>query len=130
MWRELFARATSAESASKQLAPHISRDSAREPPEEHDARRFEQDENVERRRLIFDVVEVVLKFFPRVLDRGAVRVADLRPSGQPRFDQTPLGVIRNLLFELLGEERSFRSRPDQAHFAANDVEQLWQFINP
>src|SRR5262245_21356231 len=68
--------------------------STRETPKEHNPRRFEQDENVEHRRLIFDVVEVVLMFFPRVLQRSAVGVADLRPSGQPRFNQAPLRVIR------------------------------------
>src|SRR5882672_460488 len=104
--------------------------SARETPEEHGARCFEQDESVEHRRLIFDVVEIVLMFFPRVLDRSPIGVADLRPSGQPRFDQVTLGVIRNSLFKLFDEDRAFGPRPDQAHLAANDIEQLRQFINP
>src|SRR6266542_2491790 len=104
--------------------------SARETPEEHNPGCFEQDEGVEHRRLIFDVVEVVLMFFPRVLERSAIVVADLRPSGQPRFDQVTLGIIRNSLFELFDEDRAFGPRPDQAHLAANDIEQLRQFINP
>src|SRR5262245_59754264 len=69
-------------------------------------------------------------FFPSVLERSAVWITDLRPSGQPRFDQVTLGVIRDHLFELLDEDRAFWPRPDQAHLAANDVEQLGQFIDP
>src|SRR5215813_608084 len=45
------------------LSPQRSRvsPSTRETPKEHNARRFEQDESVEHRRLIFDVEEVVFK---------------------------------------------------------------------
>src|SRR5215470_16765471 len=108
------------------ISPNNFLTSARESPEEHNARRFEQDESVEHRRLIFDVVEVVLMFFPRVLERSAIVIADLRPSGQPRFNQVTLGVIRNSLFELFDEDRAFGPRPDQSHLAANDIEQLWR----
>src|SRR5262245_50463261 len=41
-----------------------------------------------------------------------------------------LGVIGDLLLELFDEDRSLRPRPDQTHLAANDVDQLWQFIDP
>src|SRR5262245_45442896 len=104
--------------------------SARETPEEHNARRFQEDDDVENRRLIFDVVEVVLMFFARVLERSAVGVTDLRPSGQSRFDQMTLGVIGDLLFKLFDEDLAFGARSDQSHLAAHDVDQLRQFIDP
>src|SRR5262245_26847051 len=69
-------------------------------------------------------------FFPRVLERSAIRVTDLRPSGQPRFDQVTLGVVRDSLFKLFDEDRALWPRPNQTHLAVNDVNQLRQLINP
>src|SRR6266487_2204792 len=43
-------------------------------------------------RRVFDVVEVVLELVQRVLGAGAVGIIDLRPAGQPRFDEMPLAV--------------------------------------
>ena len=46
--------------------------------------RLEDDEEVERHRQILDVEQVVLQLLERVLDAGAVRVADLGPAGHAR----------------------------------------------
>src|SRR5262249_48704974 len=59
-----------------------------------------------------------------------IRVTDLRPSGQPWFDQVTLGVIRDMLFKLFDEDRALWPRPNQTHLAVNDVNQLRQLINP
>src|SRR5215475_15890188 len=98
-------------------------------PEQHDARRFKQNDRVEKRRLIFNVIKIVLKFLPRVIERRAIWVTDLSPTGQPRFHQMALGVIRDALFELLDELRAFRARPDQTHLAAQYVEKLRDLID-
>ena len=47
---------------------------------------LKQDNKVEKETEIFDVVEIVLEFFPGVLDGGAVGVEDLGPSGEAGFD--------------------------------------------
>src|SRR5499427_10478052 len=92
--------------------------------EQHDARRFKQNDRVEKRRLVFDVIKIVLKFLPRVFERRAIGVTDLRPTGQPRFHQMELGVIRDALFEPLNELRALRARAYQTHLATQDVEKL------
>src|SRR5262249_37924075 len=69
-------------------------------------------------------------FFQRVLERSAIRVTDLRPSGQPRLDQVTLGVVRDSLSKLFDKDRALRPRPNQTHLTVNDVNQLRQFINP
>src|SRR5262249_269373 len=63
-------------------------------------------------------------------ERSAIRVTDLRPSGQPGFDQVTLGVVRDSLFKLFDEDRALWPRSDQAHLAVNDVNQLRQFVDP
>src|SRR5262245_17951703 len=93
-------------------------------PEQHDARRFKQNDRVEERRLVFDVIKIVLKFLPRVFERRAIWVTDLLPTGQPRLHQMALGVIRDELFEPLHELWALRARTDQTHLAAQDVEKL------
>ena len=49
-------------------------------PQEHGLDRLEDDEEIERHRHVLDVEEVVLQLLHRVLDAGAVGVADLRPA--------------------------------------------------
>src|SRR5262245_52531879 len=63
-------------------------------------------------------------FLPRVFERRAIGITDLRPTGQPRFHQMALGVIRDALFEPLDELRALRARADQTHLASQDVEKL------
>src|SRR5437764_12708075 len=77
---------------------------------------------------MLDVVEVVAQLFHGVLARGAVAVLHLRPPGEARLDGVALLVERNLLRQLLDEERAFRTRPDEAHVAADDVPQLRQLV--
>src|SRR5262245_54784828 len=50
---------------------------------------LEQNDDVEEQRMVLDVVEVVLQLLYRVVERGAVVVADLRPPGHPGLDAVP-----------------------------------------
>src|SRR3984957_16380478 len=38
-------------------------------------------------------------------------------------------VMRDLVLEVLNQLRSFRSRPNQAHFAFKHIPELWGFID-
>jgi hypothetical protein len=79
--------------------------------------------------VIFDVVQVVLKFFDGVFDAGAIRVAYLCPAGYAGFDDVAAVVIGNLFAQLIDKKRTFRARPDKAHLPHEHVEQLRQFVN-
>src|SRR5689334_15220473 len=67
---------------------------------------LEQNRRVEREALVLDVVEIVLQLLPRVFNRSAVRIFNLRPARQAGSDQVPLLVERNLLGELRDEVRA------------------------
>src|SRR5262249_14982242 len=78
---------------------------------------------------VFDVIKIVLQFLNRIFHRRGVTVIDLRPPGQTRLDQMPLGVELNLLAQLLDEERAFGARADETHLAAQNIDELWDLVN-
>src|SRR3954453_18710586 len=55
------------------------RGSTRAPAKKHDANRLENNDGIQHRRLVLNVVEVILQLFNGILDRRAVRVLDLCP---------------------------------------------------
>src|SRR4030095_4464746 len=98
-------------------------------PEEHHPYRFGEDQQVENQRVVLDIEKVELKLALRILDRGAVRVTNLRPPSQARLDAVPHVVEAHLLAQLFDESRPFRSRTDEAHVAIKDVDQLRQLVD-
>src|ERR1044071_189630 len=90
---------------------------------------LEQDDGVEQEALVLDVVEVVLQLLPRVLDRRAVGVLNLRPARQAGRDEVALLVEGNLLCELFDEVRPFGARADEVHLAAQDVPELRYLVH-
>ena len=70
-----------------------------------------------------------MQFFLRVLNGRAVRVSHLCPSGHAGLDAVAQGVERDFLRQLIDKERALRPRPDQAHVAAQHIQQLGQFVN-
>src|SRR5271166_1297740 len=103
--------------------------STRAVAEQHDADRRQQDDQVEPDRAVLHVIQVVGQLLAGILDRGAIGVIDLRPSGEAGFHVGALAVERNRPDQLLDEVRTFRPRSDQAHVAADDIAQLRQFID-
>ena len=79
--------------------------------------------------MVLYVVEVKLVLPPSVFDRRSVAVAYLRPPGHARLDAVPDIVERNLCLKLPNKIRTLRSRADQAHLAAQDADQLRQFVD-
>src|SRR4051812_48382107 len=60
--------------------------------------------------------------------RHVARHPQLREAGQPRPDDEPLPVLRDLLAELLEEHGADRARADERHVALHDVPQLRQLV--
>src|SRR6185503_5280821 len=81
-------------------------------PKQNDLDRLKQDDRIKNQTVILDVEKVVLKFLARVFNRGAVRILDLRPTGQSRRDQMSLFVVGDLLRELGHEVRTLGTRAD------------------
>jgi hypothetical protein len=50
-------------------------------PKQNDFDRLEYNDGVQKQTLVLDVEQVVLKFLPRIFDRGPVGILDLRPTG-------------------------------------------------
>src|SRR4051812_41159607 len=76
----------------------------------HGHDRPQADRQVEAGLVVADVVQVVRELALRVLDAGAVAVADLRPAREPRRDKVAKVVIRDLLGQLADELRPLRAR--------------------
>src|SRR5260370_9387983 len=97
--------------------------------EERDFRGVEDDEGIQSRREVLDVVEVVFQLDNGALDGAPGFVIDLRPARNSRLDAMALAVVGNLLLEFSDEFRPLRARADDRHIAPQDVEQLRQLIH-
>src|SRR4030095_6990398 len=86
--------------------------STRALPPQHDLRSLEQDPHIYQKTAILDVVEIVLQFLERVLVRGSVAIAELRPSGDAGLHGVALTVIGDLLTQLRYERRPLGTRAD------------------
>src|SRR5215510_11413935 len=72
-------------------------------PHDHRPQRVEDDEEVQRKRHVLDVEQVVLELLDGVFLAGSVGIADLRPSGQSWPYDVPLAVERDVPCQLLDE---------------------------
>src|ERR1051325_9007752 len=79
---------------------------------------------------MFDVIEIVLQFFDRILLVVAVSITDLSPTCNSRLDRVAQIVIGNVLFQAFDKKRPFRTGPDKAHFSFQYVVHLGDFIDP
>src|ERR1051325_1509804 len=99
------------------------------PPKQNYFDRLKDNDCVQDQTLVFDVEKIVLQLLPRIFDRRAVRILDLRPTGQPGRDQMSLLIKRNLLGELGHEVRPFRTWSNKAHLAFQDVPELRDLVD-
>src|SRR5918912_2127514 len=89
--------------------------------------RHEQDLQVEPEGPVLDVVVVPLD---PVRERGlAAQAVDLRPPGDAGLDAVAVLVAADAPLEQLDELRALGARPDNAHLAAQDVEELGQLVD-
>lgn len=84
--------------------------------------RFCQDAEIERETLVVDVPEIVGEF---PLPIEAVASVHLRPAGDSGADVVTAHLFRRVAAEICSEQRT---RPDQAHLAAEHVDQLGKFV--
>src|SRR5712691_11006163 len=96
--------------------------------EEDDLNRLEQDKQIKKEGKVLDVVKIVLELLLRFLNGGRVLMADLSPAGDAGLHGQAAGVKGDPLSKDPDELGSFRTGPDKAHVADQDVEQLWQFV--
>src|ERR1700680_3093138 len=94
--------------------------------EEYPDPRQPQDLEVPGQGPVLAVVGVVER--PVADGSGPSQVVDLRPPGEAGPDPLPLQVARHVHAVLLIEEGRLRARPDQAHVALEDVDQLRQLV--
>src|SRR5262245_7630034 len=88
--------------------------------------REDEDLDVEQKRPVLDVVEVVLD---ALLDRGvAAPAVDLRPARHPALHSVAEHVLGDALLELLHEGGPLRPRPDEAHVAQQYVDELGELV--
>jgi hypothetical protein len=72
---------------------------------------LEQDQQVEERRVVLGVIEIVFELVARILDRGAIGIVDLRPAGDARLHHVAFGVIGQLVFQIGDEFGTFGRGP-------------------
>src|SRR4051794_38838759 len=96
--------------------------------EDDDLGGVEQDYKIEENGKVLHVIQIVLKLLTRFLDGSGVWVADLRPAGDARRHQRTELVVGQLLLELVDERRALGARTDDAHVAADDVDDLRQLV--
>src|ERR1700682_5912568 len=100
------------------------------PCEEDDLNGAQQDQEVEEKREILDVVEVILQFLERVVYRGAIAILDLSPAREAGLHGQPLHVVRDLFLKRVDEFRSLGARADEAHVPDQDIEELRELVEP
>ena len=90
---------------------------------------FRDNHRIEHERVVTDVVKIELQFFNRVLVAFPVGIIHLRPTGDARLNEMAEMIKWNLLVITIGALNPFRSRANQADFAAKNVPELREFID-
>src|SRR5664280_64160 len=75
---------------------------------------------------VLDVIDVVLD--PPLQGAASAQTVHLRPAGHPRLDEMAREIMWNRPGELVDVVGTFRTGSDQAHFAAEHVPKLRQFV--
>jgi hypothetical protein len=77
---------------------------------------------------MLEVVEVVAELPGRLGIGARVAAAHLSPAGQAGLDEMAAAVVRQCSLQVLDERGLLGPRADDAHLAANDVEQLRNLV--
>src|SRR6185312_6627667 len=97
-------------------------------PEENNFGGLKKDEQVQPNGTVLDVEEVVLQFFPGVIEAGAVVAADLSPAGDAGAHGVAHVVVGDGAAELLDEAGALGPGADDAHAALQHVPELRHLI--
>jgi hypothetical protein len=88
----------------------------------------EYDQEIESTGDVFDIEQVVLKFFDGVFQRVSISVICLRPSCNAGLDRVAQIIERNNAGQFLNELRTLWTGPNEAHIAFKGVYELRYFI--
>src|SRR2546426_153141 len=110
-------------------------------PRERHPHRLEQDAEIQPERHVLEVEEVVPDLLHLLLEGVRVPIADLRPTGDPRPDRAPERVVRDRVARHLAQVADHQGykpeirhrvgpRTHEVHFAPEDVDELWQLVQP
>src|SRR3989454_4515935 len=92
--------------------------------EEHHLHGLQHDHRVELKRVMSNVIKIVLQFFDRILIALAVGIIHLRPASDPRFHQVPEMIEWDLLFIAFRAFCPLRARSDQTHLPTEHIPKL------
>ena len=92
---------------------------------------LQDDPAVHEERPVLQIMNVTLNTLDDIRARPGFTAesAHLGETGDARLHISAHGVIRQRVREILVVLEQMRARPDHAHFAAQDVDKLRQFIN-
>src|SRR3989449_8292048 len=110
-------------------------------PSEYDLNRLEQDLQVQPKRHVPKIIEVVADLLHLLLEGVRVPIVDLRPAGDSRPDRAPERVVRNRVARHLvqiadGQDHELEIRQwvrpwtYEVHVATEDVDELWKLVEP
>src|SRR6187455_2628057 len=90
---------------------------------------IDKDNDIKKKTVVFNVIQIVLKLFDGVLDRGAVSVTNLCPSCYSGLDAVSHIVKRYFRAELVDKIGSFRTRTNKTHISIQNIEYLRKLID-
>ena len=95
---------------------------------EHRLQRLEEDQHVEPGREVLDIVEVVLELEGDLIDPAHIALVDLSPAGNSGFHDIAVAVKGDARHKERRKALRLGTRPDPAHLAAQDVEDLGKLV--
>ena len=84
---------------------------------------------VEKKGMVFDVIQVILELFGGVFDRCPILITYLGPPRHAWLDTLTNCEIGYLLGQLIDKIGPLRTGPNQTHGAAQHTKELGQFVN-
>src|SRR5215813_8703692 len=82
---------------------------------ENDPQCLCEDHEVQEQAVVLDVVEIILQLLDSILDRGTIRIVNLRPPRDPGFHTVPILIKGDVLRKLVHDRGALRARSDEAH---------------
>ena len=96
---------------------------------EYNLDRLKENVDIEKDAVVLQVVQIVLKFFARIVDRHAIRIQDLRPASNARFHIVSQIVVRDGFLTFFHKLWSLGARADKTQIAFQYIDQLWKFVD-
>src|SRR5262245_9405500 len=97
-------------------------------PQNHAHRTNENDE-IEKETSVLQIEEVIRELVFGIVERSAVGIMDLSPTGDARLHRMTLDIIGDVLRQPLDEIGSFGPGSDKAHVAAQHIIELRELID-